>query len=60
MGKSGKLAERQIEMDADRDRYMSPVEAKEYGIIDTVIGGDEGTFNVAGNMQSPSLLHMCT
>ena len=49
-GYTGK-SERQIEMDTDRDRYMSPVEAKEYGIIDTIIGGDEGTFNVAGNMQ---------
>ncbi|MGH7546406.1 MAG: ATP-dependent Clp endopeptidase proteolytic subunit ClpP [Gemmatimonadota bacterium] len=27
----------QIAQDADRDRFMSPVEAKEYGIIDNVI-----------------------
>ena len=27
-----------IERDTDRDRFMSPEEAKEYGIIDTVLG----------------------
>ncbi len=30
-----------IEEDTDRDRYMSPLEAKEYGIIDHIIGGEE-------------------
>ena len=34
----------QIEEDTDRDRYMSPLEAKQYGIIDHVIGGDEAGF----------------
>lgn len=27
----------QVELDTDRDRYMSPIEAMEYGIIDSVI-----------------------
>ncbi len=27
----------QVEIDSDRDRFMSPVEAKEYGLIDTVL-----------------------
>ncbi|KAK4486299.1 hypothetical protein RD792_008970 [Penstemon davidsonii] len=30
----------QVEKDIDRDRYMSPMEAVEYGIIDGVIDGD--------------------
>ena len=30
-----------IEEDTDRDRYMSPLEAKDYGIIDHIIGGEE-------------------
>jgi ATP-dependent Clp protease protease subunit len=30
-----------IEEDTDRDRYMSPLEAKEYGIIDHIVGGEE-------------------
>lgn len=34
----------QIDEDTDRDRYMSPLEAKQYGIIDSVIGGDEAGF----------------
>lgn len=39
----------QIEEDTDRDRYMSPLEAKEYGIIDEIIGGDEAVFQVQGS-----------
>jgi ATP-dependent Clp protease, protease subunit len=38
-----------IEEDTDRDRYMSPLEAKEYGIIDHIIGGEEAVFRVAGS-----------
>lgn len=38
-----------IEQDTDRDRYMSPLEAKEYGIIDHIIGGEEAVFNVKGS-----------
>lgn len=38
-----------IEEDTDRDRYMSPVEAKAYGIIDTIIGGDSATFQIQGD-----------
>jgi len=33
-----------IEEDTDRDRYMSPLEAKEYGIIDHIIGGEEAVY----------------
>ncbi len=32
----------QVEIDSDRDRFMSPVEAKEYGLIDTVLTGNVG------------------
>lgn len=38
-----------IDEDTDRDRYMSPLEAKRYGIIDSVIGGDEAGLVVAGD-----------
>ncbi|KAF6250713.1 Clp protease-domain-containing protein [Scenedesmus sp. NREL 46B-D3] len=38
-----------IEEDTDRDRYMSPIEAREYGIIDHVIGGDEAVFQIKGS-----------
>lgn len=38
-----------IEEDTDRDRYMSPLEAKEYGIIDHIIGGEEAVFKVVGS-----------
>ena len=34
----------QIDEDTDRDRYMSPLEAKQYGLIDQVIGGDDAGF----------------
>merc|ERR1719191_293347 len=37
-----------IEEDTDRDRYMSPLEAKDYGIIDHIIGGDDATFRIDG------------
>lgn len=40
-----------IEEDTDRDRYMSPLEAKEYGIIDHIIGGEEAVFNVRGSLR---------
>ncbi|MEM0960981.1 MAG: ATP-dependent Clp endopeptidase proteolytic subunit ClpP [Bacteroidota bacterium] len=30
----------QVEKDTDRDNFMSPAEAKAYGIIDTVLGND--------------------
>lgn len=40
----------QIEDDTDRDRYMSPLEAKEYGIIDQIIGGDSAGINIEGNL----------
>lgn len=35
-----------VEEDTDRDRYMSPIEAREYGLIDNIIGGDEAVFKV--------------
>jgi ATP-dependent Clp protease protease subunit len=34
-----------VEADTDRDRYMSPVEARDYGIIDHIVGGEEAVFN---------------
>lgn len=40
-----------IEQDTDRDNYMNPIEAREYGIIDHVIGGDEGVFKVKGSIR---------
>jgi len=41
----------QIEQDTDRDRYMSPLEAKEYGIIDHIIGGDDAGFKIEGSLK---------
>jgi hypothetical protein len=40
-----------IEEDTDRDRYMSPLEAKEYGIIDHIIGGEEAVFDIKGSLK---------
>ena len=40
---------RQIDLDTDRDRYMSPIEAKDYGIIDEIIGGEEAVSKVQGD-----------
>ena len=39
----------QVEEDTDRDRYMSPLESKQYGIIDYVIGGDDAGFVIQGD-----------
>ena len=39
-----------VEQDTDRDRFMSPLEAKKYGIIDEIIGGDEAVFDVKGGL----------
>jgi len=38
-----------IEEDTDRDRYMSPLEAKKYGLIDAIVGGDEAVFDLKGS-----------
>lgn len=38
-----------LEEDTDRDRYMSPLEAKQYGLIDEVIGGDDAGFKIEGS-----------
>jgi len=40
-----------VEEDTDRDRYMSPLEAKEYGIIDHIVGGEEAVFKVKGSLK---------
>ena len=40
-----------VEEDTDRDRYMSPLEAKEYGIIDHIIGGEEAVFDIKGSLK---------
>ena len=39
-----------IDADTDRDRYMSPLEAKNYGLIDEVIGGDDAGLKIEGEM----------
>eukprot|EP00238_Polyblepharides_amylifera_P001065 CAMPEP_0196574198 /NCGR_PEP_ID=MMETSP1081-20130531/3959_1 /TAXON_ID=36882 /ORGANISM="Pyramimonas amylifera, Strain CCMP720" /LENGTH=330 /DNA_ID=CAMNT_0041892145 /DNA_START=119 /DNA_END=1111 /DNA_ORIENTATION=+ len=39
-----------VDEDTDRDRYMSPIEAKKYGIIDDVIGGEAATMVVEGDV----------
>ncbi|KAL4444947.1 hypothetical protein ABPG77_003997 [Micractinium sp. CCAP 211/92] len=41
-----------IEEDTDRDRYMSPLEAKNYGLIDHIVGGDEAVFKVEGSTRA--------
>jgi ATP-dependent Clp protease protease subunit len=38
-----------IEEDVDRDRFMSPEEAKEYGLIDNVVAKQEEVAAVTGN-----------
>lgn len=38
-----------IDADTDRDRYMSPLEAKNYGVIDIVIGGDDAGLKIEGS-----------
>ena len=40
---------KQIDEDTDRDRYMSPLEAKQYGVIDIVIGGDDAGLKIDGS-----------
>ncbi|PSC76032.1 ATP-dependent Clp protease proteolytic subunit chloroplastic [Micractinium conductrix] len=42
----------QIEEDTDRDRYMSPLEAKNYGLIDHIVGGDEAVFKIEGSTRA--------
>jgi ATP-dependent Clp protease, protease subunit len=42
----------QVEADTDRDRYMSPLEAKHYGIIDNIIGGDEAGYKIVGSTRA--------
>jgi len=44
---------KQIDEDTDRDRYMSPLEAKEYGCIDIVIGGDDAGLKIVGDATAP-------
>lgn len=41
-----------IESDTDRDRYMSPIEAKDYGLIDHVIGGDNSNLWIEGSTRT--------
>ena len=38
-----------MDEDTDRDRYMSPIEAKEYGLIDEIVGGDLATLRISGD-----------
>ncbi|KAG1658426.1 hypothetical protein FOA52_009608 [Chlamydomonas sp. UWO 241] len=44
-----------VEEDTDRDRYMSPIEAREYGLIDHVVGGEEATFNSKRLIITPAI-----
>lgn len=46
----------QIEEDTDRDRYMSPLEALEYNIIDAIIGGEQAVFKVRALCDTVCLL----
>lgn len=48
-----------VEEDTDRDRYMSPLEAKEYGIIDHIIGGEEAVFDVKGSTKRFPKVCLC-
>jgi ATP-dependent Clp protease, protease subunit len=41
-----------IEEDTDRDRYMSPIEAKSYGIVDHIVGGEEAVFKAMGSTKA--------
>lgn len=36
----------EVDKDTDRDRYMSAIEAMEYGIIDSIIGGREAVYEM--------------
>jgi len=47
---TGQPVER-IEEDTDRDRYMSPLEAKNYGLIDHIVGGDDAGFKIEGSLR---------
>ena len=47
----------QVEEDTDRDRYMSPLEAKAYGLIDVIVGGDDAGLK-AGFLAIFSLLFL--
>ncbi len=47
----------QLEEDTDRDRYMSPLESKQYGLIDHVIGGDDAGFKFT--VRCPQMLEEC-
>lgn len=41
-----------IEEDTDRDRYMSPLEAQAYGLIDHIVGGEEAVFKIEGSTRA--------
>jgi len=41
-----------IESDTDRDRYMSPIEAMDYGLIDHVIGGNNSSYWTEGSTRT--------
>lgn len=38
-------------------RYMSPLEAREYGIIDHIIGGEEAVFDIKGSLKKFPKVH---
>lgn len=41
----------QVEQDTDRDNYMNPIEARDYGIIDHIVGGEEAVYRVKGSLR---------
>eukprot|EP01025_Chloroclados_australasicus_P037535 TRINITY_DN3833_c0_g1_i1.p2 TRINITY_DN3833_c0_g1~~TRINITY_DN3833_c0_g1_i1.p2 ORF type:complete len:172 (-),score=25.12 TRINITY_DN3833_c0_g1_i1:397-912(-) len=42
----------QVELDTDRDKYMSPLEAKKYGLIDHIVGGDDAGYQIEGSAKA--------
>jgi ATP-dependent Clp protease protease subunit len=42
----------QVEADTDRDKYMSPLEAKKYGLIDHIVGGDDAGYQITGDTRA--------
>ena len=40
-----------VDEDTDRDRYMSPLESKQYGLIDEIIGGDDAGLTIEGGLE---------